>query len=72
MGQTRTGKNSGARNGRVMMHLDMDAFFVNVELLENPACAVNPSSWRPWAPARSSVPPPTRRARPRSAFRYAA
>ena len=34
MGQTRTGKNSGARRGRVIMHLDMDAFFVNVELLE--------------------------------------
>ncbi len=40
MGQTRTGKNSGARNGRVMMHLDMDAFFVNVELLENPRALI--------------------------------
>ena len=25
MGQARTGKYSGARNGRVIMHLDMDA-----------------------------------------------
>ena len=42
MGQTRTGKNGGARNGRVIMHLDMDAFFVNVELLENPALRGEP------------------------------
>ena len=42
MGQTRTGKNSGARRGRVIMHLDMDAFFVNVELLENPALRGEP------------------------------
>ncbi len=42
MGQPRTGKNSGARNYRVIMHLDMDAFFVNVELLENPALRGEP------------------------------
>lgn len=42
MGQTRTGKSGSARNGRVIMHLDMDAFFVNVELLENPALRGEP------------------------------
>ena len=42
MGQMRTGKSSGAKNGRVIMHLDMDAFFVNVELLENPALRGEP------------------------------
>ena len=48
MGRTPgTDKNSGARNGRVIMHLDMDAFFVNVELLETPFCAVSPLSWHP-------------------------
>ena len=50
MGQTRTGKNSGARNGRVMMHLDMDAFFVNVELLENPALRGEPIIVAPLGP----------------------
>ena len=42
MGQTRTGKNSGARNGRVIMHLDMDAFFASVELLEHPELVGRP------------------------------
>ena len=50
MGQTRTGKNSGARNGRVIMHLDMDAFFVNVELLENPALRGEPIIVAPLGP----------------------
>ena len=55
MGQTRTGKssgakNGGARNGRVMMHLDMDAFFVNVELLENPALRGEPIIVAPLGP----------------------
>lgn len=41
----------GRDNARVIMHLDMDAFFVNVELLENPSlrgkpirCADGPST----------------------------
>lgn len=50
MGQTRTGKNSGARSGRVIMHLDMDAFFVNVELLENPALRGEPIIVAPLGP----------------------
>lgn len=55
MGQMRTGKNSGARNsgarnGRVIMHLDMDAFFVNVELLENPALRGEPIIVAPLGP----------------------
>ena len=55
MGQTRTGKsggarNSGVRNGRVIMHLDMDAFFVNVELLENPALRGEPIIVAPLGP----------------------
>ena len=55
MGQTRTGKssgakNGGARNGRVIMHLDMDAFFVNVELLENPALRGEPIIVAPLGP----------------------
>ena len=50
MGQTRTGKTSGARNGRVIMHLDMDAFFVNVELLENPALRGEPIIVAPLGP----------------------
>lgn len=50
MGQTRTGKNSGARRGRVIMHLDMDAFFVNVELLENPALRGEPIIVAPLGP----------------------
>lgn len=54
MGQMRTGKNngahSGARNGRVIMHLDMDAFFVNVELLENPALHGEPIIVAPLGP----------------------
>ncbi|WP_294643095.1 DNA polymerase IV [uncultured Rothia sp.] len=50
MGQARTGKNSGARNGRVIMHLDMDAFFVNVELLENPALRGTPIIVAPLGP----------------------
>ena len=50
MGQARTGKNSGARNGRVIMHLDMDAFFVNVELLENPALRGEPIIVAPLGP----------------------
>mgnify|MGYP002744556772 FL=1 len=54
MGQKRTGKNSGAhsgaRNGRVIMHLDMDAFFVNVELLENPALRGEPIIVAPLGP----------------------
>lgn len=55
MGQARTGKssgakNGGARNGRVMMHLDMDAFFVNVELLENPALRGEPIIVAPLGP----------------------
>ena len=54
MGQIRTGKNSGAhsgaRNGRVIMHLDMDAFFVNVELLENPALRGEPIIVAPLGP----------------------
>ena len=55
MGQARTGKNSGAknsgvRNGRVIMHLDMDAFFVNVELLENPALRGEPIIVAPLSP----------------------
>ena len=50
MGQKRTGKNGGARNGRVIMHLDMDAFFVNVELLENPALRGEPIIVAPLGP----------------------
>lgn len=55
MGQARTGKssgakNGGARNGRVIMHLDMDAFFVNVELLENPALRGEPIIVAPLGP----------------------
>lgn len=50
MGQTRTGKSGGARNGRVIMHLDMDAFFVNVELLENPALRGEPIIVAPLGP----------------------
>lgn len=50
MGQTRTGKNLGTRNGRVIMHLDMDAFFVNVELLENPALRGEPIIVAPLGP----------------------
>lgn len=50
MGQARTGKNSGAKNGRVIMHLDMDAFFVNVELLENPALRGEPIIVAPLGP----------------------
>ena len=55
MGQTRTGKsggakNGGARNSRVIMHLDMDAFFVNVELLENPALRGEPIIVAPLGP----------------------
>lgn len=55
MGQARAGKNSGARNshirnGRVIMHLDMDAFFVNVELLENPALRGEPIIVAPLGP----------------------
>lgn len=55
MGQARTSKNSGARNsgvrnGRVIMHLDMDAFFVNVELLENPALRGEPIIVAPLGP----------------------
>lgn len=50
MGQTRTGKASGARNSRVIMHLDMDAFFVNVELLENPALRGTPIIVAPLGP----------------------
>ena len=55
MGQTRTGKssgakNGGARNGRGIMHLDMDAFFVNVELLENPALRGEPIIVAPLGP----------------------
>lgn len=55
MGQARTGKssgakNGGARNGRVIMHLDMDAFFVNVELLENPALCGEPIIVAPLGP----------------------
>ena len=60
MGQTRAGKNGGARdsgarnghirNGRVIMHLDMDAFFVNVELLENPALRGEPIIVAPLGP----------------------
>ena len=50
MGQTRTGKASGARNSRVIMHLDMDAFFVNVELLENPALRGEPIIVAPLGP----------------------
>lgn len=62
MGQARTSKNSGSRNGRVIMHLDMDGFFVNVELLENPALRGEPIIVAPLGPARSSAPLPTRRA----------
>ena len=37
----------GRDNARVIMHLDMDAFFVNVELLENPSLpGVSPLSLR--------------------------
>ena len=50
MGQARTSKNSGSRNGRVIMHLDMDAFFVNVELLENPALRGEPIIVAPLGP----------------------
>lgn len=54
IGQMRTGKNSGAhsgaRSGRVIMHLDMDAFFVNVELLENPALRGEPIIVAPLGP----------------------
>ncbi|WP_455115368.1 DNA polymerase IV [Rothia mucilaginosa] len=55
MGQARTGKsngakNGGARNSRVIMHLDMDAFFVNVELLENPALRGEPIIVAPLGP----------------------
>ena len=55
MGQARTGKSSGAKNGgarnsRVIMHLDMDAFFVNVELLENPALRGEPIIVAPLGP----------------------
>lgn len=50
MGQTRTGKSGSARNGRVIMHLDMDAFFVNVELLENPALRGEPIIVAPLGP----------------------
>ena len=50
MEQTRTGKASGAGNGRVIMHLDMDAFFVNVELLENPALRGEPIIVAPLGP----------------------
>lgn len=55
MGQARTGKSSGAKNGgarnsRVIMHLDMDAFFVNVELLENPALRGEPIIVAPVGP----------------------
>ena len=50
MGQMRTGKSSGAKNGRVIMHLDMDAFFVNVELLENPALRGEPIIVAPLGP----------------------
>lgn len=50
MGQARTGKNRGARNSRIIMHLDMDAFFVNVELLENPALRGEPIIVAPLGP----------------------
>lgn len=50
MGQMRISKNSGVRNGRVIMHLDMDAFFVNVELLENPALRGEPIIVAPLGP----------------------
>lgn len=55
MGQARTGKSSGAKNGgarnsRIIMHLDMDAFFVNVELLENPALRGEPIIVAPLGP----------------------
>ena len=62
MEQSRIGKNRGARNGRVIMHLDMDAFFVNVELLENPVLRGEPIIVAPLGPRSvalgTSVPTP--------------
>ncbi len=49
-GSTRTAKGAGKRNSRVVMHLDMDAFFVNVELLENPALRGEPIIVAPLGP----------------------
>ena len=40
----------GRDNARVIMHLDMDAFFVNVELLENPSLRGKPIIVAPTGP----------------------